>query len=167
MGGKPPLTARNGSEPYSGERDPSEREALPTPYSRRDGGRPAAQSPRAHAVERRERHCRKQAEIFKLALGGIGVNQNKKNQKGAAMGGHNRAEARARSSGEIAGRALGGKPPLTARNGSEPYCGERSLSEREALPTPYSRRDGGRPAAQSPRAHAVECRECHSRKTSD
>ena len=72
------------------------------------------------------------------------------------MGGHNRAEARARSSGEIAGRAFA---PLTARNGSEPYCGERDRSEREALPTPYSRSDGVRPAASAPRAHAVERRE--------
>jgi len=90
----------------------------------------------------------------------IGVNQNKKNQKGTAAGGHNRAEARARSSGEIAGRAFGRpRPPLTARNGSEPYCGERGRSEREALPTPYSRSDGVRPAAETPWAHTVERRE--------
>jgi len=39
---------------------------------------------------------------------------------------------------------LGGLPPLTARNGSELYFSERGKSEREALPTPYSRSDGVR-----------------------
>jgi len=52
-----------------GERGKSEREALPTPYSRSDGVCPAAQSPRAYALERRERHCRKPVDdgwkIFK------------------------------------------------------------------------------------------------------
>jgi len=72
LGGKPPLTARNGSEPYSGEHDLSERGALPTPHSRSDGGRPAALPPRTHAVERRERHRRKPVgdglKIFKRLL---------------------------------------------------------------------------------------------------
>ena len=80
------------------------------------------------------------------------------------MGGHNRAEARARFSGEIAGRALGGLPPLTARNGSKPYSGERDLSECGALSTPYSCSAGGHPAAQTPRTHTVERRERHCRK---
>ena len=75
---------------YSGERDRSERGALPTPYSRSDGGRPRRQRRRAHAVERRECRCRKRAgdglRIFRTAYGrpgfvhGGGI-RAKKNEK--------------------------------------------------------------------------------------
>ena len=75
------------------------------------------------------------------------------------MGGHNRAEARARSSGEIAGRAFGRQAAPDGAKRQRTVLGERDRSEREALPTPYSRSDGGRPAALPPRAHAVERRE--------
>jgi len=98
---------------------------------------------------------------------GIGANQNKKIKRGPP---------RAAITGRRPGRGPAAKtlvapwaaePPLTARNGSEPYPGERDLSERKALPTPYSRSDGVRPAALPPRAHAVERREFHRRKPVD
>ena len=77
----------------------------------------------------------------------------------AVTGGHNRAEARARSGGEIAGRALGGKAAPDGAKRQRAVLGERDRSEREALPTPYSRNDGVRPAAAPPRTYAVERRE--------
>ena len=83
------------------------------------------------------------------------------------MGGHNRAEARARSSGEIAGRAFGRQAAPDGAKRQRAVLGERGRSEREALPTPYSRSDGGRPAALPPRAPAVERRECPRRKPAD
>ena len=80
------------------------------------------------------------------------------------MGGHNRADARARSSGEIAGRAFGRQAAPDGAKRQRAGSGERGKSERKALPTPYSRSDGVCPVAESPRAHAVERRECRYRK---
>jgi hypothetical protein len=85
----------------------------------------------------------------------------------AAAGGHNRAEARARSSGEIAGRAFGRQAAPDGAKRQRAVSGERGRSERGALPTPHSRSDGVRPAALPPRAYAVERRERRCRKPVD
>ena len=83
------------------------------------------------------------------------------------MGGHNRAEARARSSGEHAGRAFGRQAAPDGAKRQRAVFGGRGKSECEALPTPYSRNDGVLPAAKTPRAHTVERRERHCRKPID